>query len=86
MQTERCDQMSESVFHSPASLAALVDLCERIAVEAPALEVVALYEFPKPYIKVKDATNGLVVALSTPAELSLYLDVLHSPQGGTRHA
>ena len=70
--------MSDSHFHSPASLASLMDLCERIATEAPALEVLALYEFPRPFVKVKDSTNGLVVALSSPAELSLYLDVIHS--------
>jgi hypothetical protein len=86
MQTERFDQMSEQQFHSPASLVSLVDLCERIAVEAPALEVLALYEFPRPFVKVKDATNGLVVALSSQAELSLYLDVIHPQKGGRRHA
>ena len=74
--------MSDPQFHSPASLSALVDLCERIAAEAPDLEVLALYEFPKPFIKVKDSGNGLVVALSSQAELSLYLDVIHSRQGG----
>jgi hypothetical protein len=63
----------------------LVDLCERIAAEAPALEVLALYEFPKPFVKVKDSTNGLVVSLSSQAELTLYLDVIHSHTGG-RHA
>ncbi len=78
--------MSESVFHSAAALAALLDLCERIATEAPALEVVALYEFPRPFVKVKDSSNGLVVALSSHTELSLYLNVIHTPQGGPRHA
>lgn len=78
--------MSDSHFHSPASLAALLDLCERIATEAPALEVVALYEFPRPFVKVKDATNGLVVALSSQEELSLYLNVIHARLGGSRYA
>jgi len=71
--------------HSPATLASLVDLCQRIAAEAPDLEVLALYEFPTPFVKVKDSTNGLVVALSSQAELSLYLDVIHS-QKGSRYA
>jgi hypothetical protein len=86
MQTERFDQMSAYHHHSPASLVSLVELCERIALEAPALEVLALYEFPKPFVKVKDSTNGLVVSLSSQAELTLYLDVIHSQKGGRRHA
>lgn len=72
--------------HSPASLASLVDLCVRIAVEAPALEVLALYEFPKHFLKVKDATNGLVVSLSSQAGLTLCLNVIHSRTGGHPHA
>src|SRR5260370_30892592 len=85
--TERFDQMSEqSHHHSPASLVTLVELCERIAAEAPALEVLALYEFPKPFLKVKDSTNGLVVALSSEAELTTYLEIIHSHKGGRRHA
>jgi hypothetical protein len=39
-----------------------------------------------PFLKVKDSTNGLVVALSSQAELTLYLDVIHSQKGGRRHA
>jgi hypothetical protein len=78
--------MSEYQHHSHASLVSLVALCERIEAEAPALEVLALYEFPKPFLKVKDVTNGLVVALSSQAELTLYLDVIHSQKGGRRHA
>ena len=70
--------MSDYQFHSPAAFASLVDLCERIEAEAPALSVLAVYEYPRPLIKVKDATNGLVVALSSEAELTLYLNAIHS--------
>lgn len=71
-QTERFDQMSE-YHHSPASLAALVALYERIAAEAPHLQVMGLYEFPRPFLRVKDTVHGIVVGFSSEDELVTYL-------------
>ena len=83
MQTERFDQMSDQ-HHSPASLFPLVALCERIEAEAPHLRVTGLYEFPMPFIKVKDTEHG-IVGFSSEDEFVTYLQIM-SRHGGNRHA
>ena len=59
--------------HSPASLAPLVALCERIEAEAPHLLVKGLYEYPRPFVKVKDTVHGIVVGFSSEADYVTYL-------------
>jgi hypothetical protein len=85
MQTERFDQMSEYYSHSSASLVSLVALCERIEAEAPALKVLAVYEFPKPFVKVRDTEHGIVVGFSSEAEFVTYCQIV-SRKGGCHHA
>ncbi len=75
--------MSEQ-HHSPTSLIPLVALCERIEAEAPHLQIKGLYEFPKPFIKVKDTMHGIVVGFSSEDEFITYLQIT-SRQGGSRH-
>jgi hypothetical protein len=61
--------------HSPASLSALVALCERIEAEAPHLHIKGLYEFPRPFIKVKDTVHGIVVGFSSEDEYVTYWQI-----------
>jgi hypothetical protein len=77
--------MSEYHYHSPASLVSLVALCERIEAEAPHLTILAVYEFPKPFIKVRDTEHGIVVGFSSEAEYVTYCQIV-SRTGGSRHA
>jgi hypothetical protein len=74
--TERFDHMSDQHYHSPASLFPLVALCERIEAEAPHLRLMGLYEFPKPFVKVKDTQHGIVVGFSSETEYLTYLQVV----------
>ena len=74
-QTERFDQMSEHSPHPPASLVALIALCERMTVEAPHLRILGLCEYPKPFVRVKDTVHGIVVGFSSEDELVTYLRI-----------
>jgi hypothetical protein len=85
VQTERFDQMSEQQQHSPASLFPLVALCERIEAEAPHLQIKGLYEFPRPFIKVKDTVHGIVVGFSSEDDYVTYLQIV-SRMEVKRHA
>ena len=64
--------MSEQ-HHSPASLSTLMALCERIEAEAPHLIVKGMYEFPRPFVKVKDTLHDIVVGFSSEADYVIYL-------------
>jgi hypothetical protein len=67
--------------HSPASLFPLVALCERIAAEAPNLKVLGLYEFPRPFVKVKDTEHGIVVGFSSEADYLTYCQIVNRRKG-----
>jgi hypothetical protein len=82
--TERFDRMSEYQ-HFPASLSQLVALRERIEAEAPHLRVTGLYEFPKPFLRVKDTEHGIVVGFSSEEEYVSYCQIV-SWKGGPHHA
>ena len=71
--------------HSPASLAALVALCECIEAEAPHLRILGLYEYPRPFVKVKDTVHGIVVGFSSEADYITYCQIVSRAEG-TRHA
>ena len=75
--------MSEQ-WHSPASLAALVALCECIEAEAPHLRILGLYEYPRPFVKVKDTVHGIVVGFSSEADYSTYCQIT-ARTGGNHH-
>lgn len=76
---------SEYRYHSPASLESLVALYEHIEAEAPHLTILAVYEFPKPFIKVRDSEHGIVVGFPSEAEYVAYCQIV-SRTGGRRHA
>ena len=67
--------MSEHCQHSPAALVPLLALCERIEAEAPHLHIKGLYEYPRPFVKVKDTVHGIVVGFSSEDELVTYLRI-----------
>ena len=67
--------------HSPASLFPLVALCERIEAEAPHLQLLALYEFPHPFVKVRDTVHGIVVGFSSEADYVTYCQIVHRRKG-----
>jgi hypothetical protein len=84
-QTERYDQMSDYQ-HSPSSpLSALQVFALRIETENPHLKVLEIHEFPKPFIRVRDTLNGIVVGFSSEADYVTYCQII-SRTGGSRHA
>ena len=78
--------MYEASSTAPDALSAVLALAARI-VRDSRFQLREVFSYPVPFVEVKDITNGLVVAFSSEAEYTLYLDViLHDRQGGSRHA
>jgi hypothetical protein len=77
--------MSEQQQRSSASLFALVALCKRIEAEAPYLRLLGLYEYPKPFVKVKDTRNGIVIGFSSETDYLTYVQIVGRTEGN-RHA
>jgi hypothetical protein len=69
-----------------SSLDAILALAARIERD-PRFHVRDVFAFPVTFVEVKDIANGLVVAFTSEAEYTLYLDVvLRDRIGGSRHA
>src|SRR5260370_37674521 len=69
---ERFDQMNEAQ-PSSTSLSVMQALRKRIEEETPHLHVLDVYEYPHPYIKVKDTVNGIIVGFSSEADYTTYV-------------
>ena len=74
-------------FPSASSLEAILALAARIERDSR-FRIRDVYAHSlKPFVEVKDTTNGLVVTFSSEAEFTLYLDVIfHDRTGGSRYA
>ena len=66
---------------SSSSLAAILALAERIAHEAPHLQVVDAFASPRPFVEVKDTVHGIVVGFSSEADYTTYCQITARTEG-----
>jgi hypothetical protein len=67
--------MNEAQPSSP-SLSAMQALAERIAAETPHLRVLDVYECLRPFVRVKDTINGIIVGFSCEADYTTYVGMM----------
>jgi hypothetical protein len=60
---------------SSTSLSAMQALAERIEAETPHLRVLDVYECPRPYVRVKDTVNGIIVGFSSETDYTTYVAI-----------
>lgn len=68
--------MSEQQSPTPVSSPAMQALSERIARETPELYVMNVCVSPRPYLRVKDSVNGIIVGFSCEEEYLLYVQAI----------
>ena len=70
---------------SSSSLSAMQVLAERIEAETPHLRVLDVYECPRPFVRVKDTSNGIIVGFSSEADYTTYVGMMR-PTEVNHHA
>ena len=70
---------------SSSSLSAMQALARRIEAETPHLRVLDVCECPRPFVRVKDTSNGIIVGFSSEADYTTYVVMLH-PTEVNHHA
>ena len=70
---------------SPSALSVMQALRKRIEEETPHLRVLDVCEYLRPFVKVKDTVNGIVVGFSSEADYITYIAIMRRT-GGSSHA
>jgi hypothetical protein len=76
--------MNEALSPSSSS-SAMQALGERIESYTPWLHVLDVVEHPRPYLKVRDTVNGIIVGFSSEADYTTYIGIMRRT-GGNSHA